>query len=77
MSAEQIYRLLPRAYPPDFRAEYGREMVLLFRDQCREHDAGRDQSSDQPLGHPRAFARQLRALIRHERRRLRGRQAHR
>jgi len=38
MSAERIYRLLLRAYPPDFRAEYGREMVLLFRDQCREND---------------------------------------
>src|SRR5882672_2460980 len=38
MSAEDIYRLLLRAYPPDFRAEYGREMVLLFRDQCRESD---------------------------------------
>ena len=38
MSAEAIYRLLLRAYPLDFRAEYGREMVLLFRDQCREGD---------------------------------------
>jgi len=38
MSAERIYRLLLRAYPPDFRVEYGREMVLLFRDQCRESD---------------------------------------
>jgi len=38
MSTERIYRLLLRAYPPDFRAEYGREMVLLFRDQCRESD---------------------------------------
>ncbi len=38
MSAERIYRLLLRAYPPDFRAVYGREMVLLFRDQCRESD---------------------------------------
>jgi len=38
MSAERIYRLLLRAYPPDFRAEYGREMVLVFRDQCRESD---------------------------------------
>lgn len=38
MSAERIYRLLLRAYPPDFRAEYGHEMVLLFRDQCRERD---------------------------------------
>src|SRR5258706_4143903 len=39
MSAEDIYRLLLRVYPPDFRAEYEREMVLLFRDQCRESDA--------------------------------------
>ncbi len=38
MSAEDIYRLLLRAYPPGFRAEYGREMVLIFRDQCRESD---------------------------------------
>ena len=38
MSAERIYRLLLRAYPPEFRAEYGREMELLFRDQCRETD---------------------------------------
>lgn len=38
MNAERIYRLLLRAYPPDFRAEYGCEMVLLFRDQCQESD---------------------------------------
>jgi len=38
MSAERFYRLLLRAYPPDFRAEYGREMVLVFRDQCRDGD---------------------------------------
>ncbi len=38
MSAERIYRVLLRAYPHDFRAEYGREMVLLFRDQCQESD---------------------------------------
>src|SRR6267142_4526484 len=38
MSAERIYRLLLRAYPPSFRAEYGREMVLVFRDQCRDGD---------------------------------------
>ena len=38
MRAERIYRLLLQAYPPEFRAEYGREMVLLFRDQCRESD---------------------------------------
>jgi hypothetical protein len=36
---ERIYALLLRAYPPAFRAEYGREMTLLFRDQCREGDA--------------------------------------
>jgi hypothetical protein len=39
-AAERIYRLLLRAYPPAFRAEYGREMTLLFRDQCREGDVG-------------------------------------
>jgi hypothetical protein len=38
MNAERIYRLLLRAYPPEFRAGYEREMVLLFRDQCRESD---------------------------------------
>jgi hypothetical protein len=38
MSADRIYRLLLRAYPPEFRAVYGREMMLLFRDQCRESD---------------------------------------
>lgn len=38
MSAERIYRLLLHAYPPDFRAEYGREMMRLFRDQCQESD---------------------------------------
>jgi hypothetical protein len=37
-AAERFYRLLLRAYPPDFRAEYGPEMVLLFRDQCRDGD---------------------------------------
>jgi hypothetical protein len=39
-AAERIYRLLLRTYPADFRARYGREMILLFRDQCREADAG-------------------------------------
>ena len=38
MSAERLYRLLLRAYPPAFRAEYGREMLLLFRGQCRDGD---------------------------------------
>jgi len=37
-TAERVYRFLLHAYPPDFRAEYGEEMVLLFRDQCRESD---------------------------------------
>jgi hypothetical protein len=38
MSAERIYRLLLRAYPPAFRADYEREMMLVFRDQCRDDD---------------------------------------
>jgi hypothetical protein len=38
MSAERVYRLLLRAYPPAFRAAYEREMVLVFRDQCRDGD---------------------------------------
>ena len=38
MSAERIYRLLLRAYPQAFRAEFGSQMALLFRDQCREGD---------------------------------------
>src|SRR5258705_3165908 len=38
MSAEGIYRLLLRAYPPALRAEYGRDMVLVFRDQWRDGD---------------------------------------
>ena len=38
MTAERIYRILLRAYPPGFRAEYEREMLVLFRDQCREGD---------------------------------------
>ena len=39
-AGEWIYRLLLRAYPRAFRAEYGREMTQLFRDQCRMGDAG-------------------------------------
>lgn len=35
-SAERLYQLLLRAYPREFRAAYGREMTLLFRDLCRE-----------------------------------------
>ena len=37
-AAERIYRLLLCVYPQAFRAEYGREMVLVFRDQCRDGD---------------------------------------
>jgi hypothetical protein len=40
MSAERCYRALLRAYPPAFRAEYEREMMLLFR-ECRRDAAGR------------------------------------
>jgi hypothetical protein len=37
-AAERIYRVLLRAYPREFRAEYGREMLQVFRDQCRDND---------------------------------------
>ena len=57
MSAEPIYRLLLRAYPPDFRAEYGREMVLLFRDQCRESDVRTTVSGRRSSGTSRAARR--------------------
>ena len=39
MNAMRIYRVLLRAYPAEFRAEYGREMELAFRDLCRDNDA--------------------------------------
>jgi len=38
-AAERTYRLLLRAYPPEFRSEYGREMTLLFRDQYQASGA--------------------------------------
>jgi hypothetical protein len=38
-AAERVYRLLLRAYPAGFRAEYGREMVLVFRDRRRDETA--------------------------------------
>jgi hypothetical protein len=38
-AAERAYRLLLRAYPAGFRAAYGREMVLVFRDRRRERGA--------------------------------------
>ena len=36
MTAERAYRLMLRAYPRDFRAQYEREMLLAFRDLRRE-----------------------------------------
>lgn len=38
--AERVYCVMLRAYPPEFRAAYGREMRLLFRDQYRLRGAG-------------------------------------
>lgn len=35
-AAERAYQFLLRSYPRGFRDEYGREMVLAFRDQRRE-----------------------------------------
>ncbi len=37
--ADRVYSLLLRAYPPEFRHAYGREMLLLFRDQRRDGSA--------------------------------------
>lgn len=37
--AERIYRALLWLYPPPFRRTYGREMLLVFRDCCRESQA--------------------------------------
>jgi hypothetical protein len=39
MTAERVYGLLLRVYPSDFRSEYGREMMLIFRDEYRMRDA--------------------------------------
>ena len=36
--AERAYALLLRAYPPAFRARYGREMALAFRALVRDSD---------------------------------------
>ena len=35
MRADRLYRFLLRLYPDEFRSEYGREMVQLFRDRAR------------------------------------------
>lgn len=40
MSADRCYRALLRAYPPEFRAQFEREMMLTFR-QCRRDAAER------------------------------------
>jgi hypothetical protein len=40
-SAERVYHLLLRAYPSGFRAEYGQQMTLFFRDRRREAGAKR------------------------------------
>jgi hypothetical protein len=40
IAAERVYRLLLRAYPAEFRNGFGKEMVLLFREQHRECDDG-------------------------------------
>jgi len=37
--AERAYGLLLRAYPAEFRATYGREMVLVFRAMVRDRGA--------------------------------------
>lgn len=36
MIADKVYRLLLRAYPAELREEYGREMLLTFRDARRD-----------------------------------------
>lgn len=41
-AAERAYRLLLRAYPAEFRAAYGREMALAFRDLRRAASDGSD-----------------------------------
>lgn len=38
MSVERVYRLVLHAYPRTFRSEYGREMMLIFRDQFRSRN---------------------------------------
>ena len=35
-TAERVYRLVLRAYPPGFRDAYGTDVIELFRDRCRE-----------------------------------------
>lgn len=39
-TAERVFRLFLRAYPAEFRAEYEREMMLVFRDQRRDGRGG-------------------------------------
>jgi len=35
-ASDRIYQLLLRAYPRDFRRQYGSEMAQVFRDSCRD-----------------------------------------
>jgi len=39
-TAERVFKLLLRAYPVEFRAAYGHEMLVLFRDQRRAGSGG-------------------------------------
>ncbi|MEO8334983.1 MAG: hypothetical protein ABI664_08425 [bacterium] len=39
-AAERVFTLLLRAYPAQFRAAYGREMMVFFRDQRRAGESG-------------------------------------
>jgi len=64
--AERAYDLLLRAYPADFRAAYGREMTLVFRDLVRERGAATadlwlEILSDVARTAPTLYAESLRA----------------
>src|SRR4051812_16229647 len=39
--AERVYAVLLRAYPASFRAAFGREMAIVFRDRSRARDVTR------------------------------------
>lgn len=41
LASERVYRSLLRAYPREFRNDYGDEMAHSFRDLCREELHGR------------------------------------
>lgn len=52
--SQGFYRLLLAAYPAEFREEYGREMLLLFRDLCLE-----EARANRRLGIARVWIRAL------------------